>query len=1095
MQDELDAMFDQFVENHAGGDAVKWLSPLLKPCTNWSGLSLAKPIDLDLRDRVKHTLVSLLEFRNYLFCRQAALLFAMGRAWEVAERAFDFLRNTVIEMKSLKVELPEGALQCWVVLSGLEVLAGCGKQDTGQVDRCSIFTAHLWDHIRAKLKEVGELCSLMPGKEPTSNQLNHVLDLKGGMAVSHDQGRRGLPVGSEAVSPDQGRCGLDLKGGMAVSPDQGRCGLPVGSVDLKGGMAASHDQGRCGLDLKGGIAASPDQGRCGLPVGSEDLKGGMAASHDQGRCGLDLKGGMAASHDQGRCGLPVGSEDLKGGMAASHDQETVGKVRPVDKLHEALSTPSAFKKHYLEMCELAMGTYKHISRFRSSRKIGRELASFYMNIGEPQKAEAFLLDAVKMYRQEGWHSLAHATMRDLAACQKHMGHTKRFLVTACKVSCSGYLPDTVRSQHFQDVLKGLEGGDSVQIIGRSVVEATQLRLNQPTVRVGEDVTMTVHLHSRFPGALTCDSVHLALSPCLTQPPDQTVPADDQSPTHSHASKTVAINTETLPPSRVLRRSLPAMIATHALYERRQGRVVVAGIQCDSAHELLKRTDSVPIGAEASDTPVKGDYGFSLSTSQVVLSPGGNEVQVAVKQAREEGWFMPSQLCVKARGLEMLVPLRNIHLHLHVASLRPSFTLTPRETGEFIAGIKQSATLTVHLGSEKLDSPTSLILKSPLPITFTPTHRTHDGRLWLRPQGGQRSVEVDMDAYLPLEDVAASEGTCLSVTRAVECCVDGWSDSIQGSITFVVPLSASHRVYTARNKKYLQVQLEGNTTAPVTVAQPDLSATGMPFTLLNPGRSWVVRQRQAVSLVWEVSGSDTDDDTDVHAFFTCHFSCHLDLADQRRSFTYTCHLSEFQTWYMVEYTLSGEGTITAAVPGTQLSSRSMRCPGHQSGITYAFYLTITPVNCLASAPRPQHLVYRVTADPTIWAFSGKTTGVLSIGENPFRASLKVIPLAAGYQHLPSVNLYYHSGTETLAADDNDDIWVKRAEAESPEGEEEEESCSDQTSGGDSEDSQDTTSGLHPFSPGRVYNASLAKQVHVFPTPASSDMEVSMENTAV
>lgn len=82
---------------------MKWLSPLLRPCKSWIGLSLVKPIDLDLRDRVKRTMISLLEFRNYLFCRQAALLFAMGRAWEVAERAFDFVRNTVNEMKALEV--------------------------------------------------------------------------------------------------------------------------------------------------------------------------------------------------------------------------------------------------------------------------------------------------------------------------------------------------------------------------------------------------------------------------------------------------------------------------------------------------------------------------------------------------------------------------------------------------------------------------------------------------------------------------------------------------------------------------------------------------------------------------------------------------------------------------------------------------------------------------------------------------------------------------------------------------------------------------------------------------------------------------------
>lgn len=47
--------------------------------------------------------------------------------------------------------MPEGGLECWAVLSGLEILAACQKHDTGQVDKCALFTAHLWDHIRNKV--------------------------------------------------------------------------------------------------------------------------------------------------------------------------------------------------------------------------------------------------------------------------------------------------------------------------------------------------------------------------------------------------------------------------------------------------------------------------------------------------------------------------------------------------------------------------------------------------------------------------------------------------------------------------------------------------------------------------------------------------------------------------------------------------------------------------------------------------------------------------------------------------------------------------------------------------------------------------------
>lgn len=37
---------------------------------------------------------------------------------------------------------------------------------------------------------------------------------------------------------------------------------------------------------------------------------------------------------------------------------------PMDKLKEALGSKQQFQLHYLELAELAMGTYKHIGRLR-----------------------------------------------------------------------------------------------------------------------------------------------------------------------------------------------------------------------------------------------------------------------------------------------------------------------------------------------------------------------------------------------------------------------------------------------------------------------------------------------------------------------------------------------------------------------------------------------------------------------------------------------------------------------------------------------------------------------------------------------------------
>ena len=100
--------------------------------------------------------------------------------------------------------------------------------------------------------------------------------------------------------------------------------------------------------------------------------------------------------------------------------------------------------------------------------------------------------------------------------------------------------------------------------------------------------------------------------------------------NSQEPQTVVIHSERPTPSHTLRRSFPDMLRTRALYERRQDRLVAAGIICDDAHDLLKRSDSAPMGVDPSDCFVKADYTSSLSATSVMLKPGHNTVQVMMK---------------------------------------------------------------------------------------------------------------------------------------------------------------------------------------------------------------------------------------------------------------------------------------------------------------------------------------------------------------------------------------------------------------------------------------------------------------------------------
>ena len=161
------------------------------------------------------------------------------------------------------------------------------------------------------------------------------------------------------------------------------------------------------------------------------------------------------------CGLMPGSEPtseqlhtvvyLIAGMGDS-DIQVEGKLTPTDKLKGALSSKEMFKRQYLEHAELAMGTYKHVGRIRSARFIGRELARFYADLGENQKAVAFLSDALKTYMDEGWNELAAQTRLELAQCYKRMDDVERYTKICSALASSNVLHVTVRSTYHEEML-------------------------------------------------------------------------------------------------------------------------------------------------------------------------------------------------------------------------------------------------------------------------------------------------------------------------------------------------------------------------------------------------------------------------------------------------------------------------------------------------------------------------------------------------------------------------------------------------------------------------------------------------------------------
>uniref|UniRef100_A0A3Q3EWJ0 Trafficking protein particle complex subunit 10 n=1 Tax=Kryptolebias marmoratus TaxID=37003 RepID=A0A3Q3EWJ0_KRYMA len=180
--DELDALFTQYVLNFGAGDTANWLGSFCAPVRNWSGLLLRRPIDMEKRDSIQRGEASLLDLRSYLFSRQCTLLIFLQRPWEVTQRALELLHNCVQELRLLEVSVVDGALDCWVFLSCLEVLhriEGCCDQ--AQIAANCSHTVGLWAYATDKLKSLGELCGLVSEKVPTSEDLNRTVDLLAGL--------------------------------------------------------------------------------------------------------------------------------------------------------------------------------------------------------------------------------------------------------------------------------------------------------------------------------------------------------------------------------------------------------------------------------------------------------------------------------------------------------------------------------------------------------------------------------------------------------------------------------------------------------------------------------------------------------------------------------------------------------------------------------------------------------------------------------------------------------------------------------------------------------------------------------------------------
>lgn len=159
-----------------------------------------------------------------------------------------------------------------------------------------------------------------------------------------------------------------------------------------------------------------------------------------------------------------------------------------------------------------MGTYKHISRLRCARLIGREVASFYMLLGETQKAAVFLGDILRTFEENGWQELAAQTQLELAECHKKAGDSRKFVQACMAVSAAPEIDTLLRWTYFDEMRRSLESLNKPLIVPfANVVKIVTVSVkNDSVITQDSKIEVELVLDSNFPREVLCSNILMAM---------------------------------------------------------------------------------------------------------------------------------------------------------------------------------------------------------------------------------------------------------------------------------------------------------------------------------------------------------------------------------------------------------------------------------------------------------------------------------------------------------------------------------------------------------------------------------------------------------
>ena len=765
------------------------------------------------------------------------------------------------------------------------------------------------------------------------------------------------------------------------------------------------------------------------------------------------------------------------------------KTGPVERLKEALCSKSAFQKYYLELSESAISTYKHIGRIRSARMVGLELAKFYCELGQVQKALNFLVDGLKTFEMESWSLLKVQTLIETARCYEQLQDSERLARTAAQLACAPCLLDHNEKLEFCsrmfNSVKALQNVPTF-INAEDLLEVKIIKLATPEkVTPGSKLDLELEITSRFPTDVPIDEILVSLtfvepmllSPStdeadkksLTSKPKRTTVRHlktssvvQRSPSTKSTSSTVSslmslettvideeidTNESTLDDSCVQDENRLEMSET---FDYKQDKSLASvRLVCKNSARVLKRKDSSgTFLQEGSIKKTDFTHCFQITPEDKVLKPGSNNFTLTTT-CHDIGQYTLNQLCVKAldKKMELLsdqwMTLRKTKFNVITES--HSFSTSIPSQSPFLAGFAQDVVLNIFTGSHSLNEDTKIRLKCSHGLFIANAQGT--------PQ--ESVLVIDGLKAKPFESISATlkvkadlplskDGAFIEHRFMIE---DPWEKGQETvlPLLFRPPFTTVAKIQTASTRKFVQVSFQANCEDEAVFALKNATIEGvdkdLEFKAINPAHEVLVLKRHSISsLIWELLTKDVPNELKlkIKVFYgksvgeqNTEFS-----VQEKEPFVAAFDFKDFKTQYLLKCKIDpskGELCRASSICALSIMVEQLNDSTYKS------------------------LMYEVLADQGMWAVCGQSSGVIDMDMAKKQTLVvEVMPLTGGHLALPKVRLSKYIPPSTgQSSEGSHEVGKVPASGSMPR--------------------------LEPFAPGQVYNQTRTARVHVLPAP--------------